>query len=646
MADVKINIIAEDNFTGVLGNFGSIMTGIESVVNLAKRAFDAIVVPVVEFGAEAVLAAARVDELIIVNNVLAENAGIPALALQQEAEEVRKMGIEAGVAQSVVAEFIKANLDFALASDIARIAQDAAVISGLNSTEVTERIIHGITTLNPLVLRNAGIIVDTAAAYDIWAEANNTTATEMSTTEKQAALLNAVMEAGESIAGSYAAAMESPGKVLRSFPRYFDDIMIAIGTPFQDAFFNVVFAFADLAKWTAQAASEGGVLYPILVQLGEAAETATALLGPAFEIMKKVFNGEDFKLYDFGSVLQGMKDISPVFFEIGTALRVYQQAIDDGQGARSALAAGLNRLVDLNPDLKIFADTISGFTDAFKNGLSAQAVNDALDVIDSQLAVAVSNYDWTELGASFGEAILGAMGSGIETKQTELAPALGLALANFFKGAIGESWSMASGQDTAAVFLRVWIIEPFQNFISFGPYQELFKRLGGDIMDGIKAGFTGKWEEWRTAFTDFWNTFIAVSKAILGISSPSTVFAGIGVNIIQGMINGMSSMFGVLLSFVNNMVDSLLAPFAPLIDIIGGSTGGASGGVSFGGGGTTGGRTGGGTLTSTAVENYYNYYYGPVYFSGNGQTNGGVDCQSPNPALSALGSHAPRMGVT
>ena len=165
-------------------------------------------------------------------------------------------------------------------------------------------------------------------------------------------------------------------------------------------------------------------------------------------------------------------------------------------------------------------------------------------------------------------------------------------------------------------------------------------------MDGIKAGFTGKWEEWRTAFTDFWNTFIAVSKAILGISSPSTVFAGIGVNIIQGMINGMSSMFGVLISFVNNMVDSLLAPFAPLIDMFGGSTGGASGGVSFGGGGTTGGSTGGGTLTSTAVENYYNYYYGPVYFSGNGQTNGGVDCQSPNPALSALGSHAPRMGVT
>ena len=38
-ADVIVNIRAEDNFTGVLGNFGSIMTGVESVINLAADAF-------------------------------------------------------------------------------------------------------------------------------------------------------------------------------------------------------------------------------------------------------------------------------------------------------------------------------------------------------------------------------------------------------------------------------------------------------------------------------------------------------------------------------------------------------------------------------------------------------------------------------
>jgi hypothetical protein len=39
MSDVVVNIRAEDNFSGVLGNFGSIVTGIESAIRLAADAF-------------------------------------------------------------------------------------------------------------------------------------------------------------------------------------------------------------------------------------------------------------------------------------------------------------------------------------------------------------------------------------------------------------------------------------------------------------------------------------------------------------------------------------------------------------------------------------------------------------------------------
>lgn len=105
-------------------------------------------------------------------------------------------------------------------------------------------------------------------------------------------------------------------------------------------------------------------------------------------------------------------------------------------------------------------------------------------------------------------------------------------------------------------------------------------------------------------------------------------------------MSGMSSAFSALLSFVNDIVDLLLAPFAPLLDIIGGAVGGASATSSLGGTGTTGGRVGGGTLTGS-TENYYNYYYGPVYFGGTGQTNGGVDCQYPNPMLGASSTGLP-----
>src|SRR3990167_6550964 len=344
MAEVVIDVRAEDNFSGVLGNFGSIITGIESALNLVGDAFAAVIEPVINFGQESVLAAARVSELEVVNRILGENAGIPYLAIEKEVEAVKKMGIEAAVANTVIADFIDANLDIALAADIARIAQDAAVISGENSTETTRRIIDGIVTLNPLILRNAGIIVDLQLAYKEWADENDRTVESLTTTEKQQIALNEVLEAGVGIAGAYAAAMEEPGKVLRSFPRYFDDIMVAIGEPFQEAFGTVIFAIADLAKWFGKAVSEGGTLRPILEDIGRIAAIAGEGFAELVDIFMKLVSGDIVKLYDLGAAMQSWKDVNPIFYDLGTALRIIQQALDNGDTLWGALITAADRL--------------------------------------------------------------------------------------------------------------------------------------------------------------------------------------------------------------------------------------------------------------------------------------------------------------
>jgi len=262
------------------------------------------------------------------------------------------------------------------------------------------------------------------------------------------------------------------------------------------------------------------------------------------------------------------------------------------------------------------------------------------DELDSILAEAVKSQDWQDLGDAFGKAIINAFTGGLESQESEAIPAIGGAFVDFLRGAVGEIYF----DGTIREGINRWINETF--ILPFERLSIIYSQLGKDIVDGLKAGFSLNWDQWLSSFKNFWTIMITAAKNILGISSPSTVFAEIGKNIIQGIMTGMISAFGALLNYVNTIVDLLLAPFAPLIDLITGSTGGASAGSSLGGStGTVGGRDMGGTLTSTATENYYNYYYGPVYFQGTGQTNGGVDCQSPNPALSALGSSAPRMGV-
>lgn len=319
MADkVEIEILAKDGasgvisgVTGALGRMFETAGGfiLHDVFSSIARGAKELAVELFGLGKDSILAAARVDELRAVNEVLAKNAGLSLDAVRAEAAEVKSMGIEAAVSERVVAEFIRAQLDLSKASDIARIAQDAAVLSGKNSSEATDAIIQGIVKLNPLMLRNAGITVDLQASYEAMAEELGITTADLTTAQKQQAAMNAVMEAGSGIAGAYEAAMREPGKILRSFPRYFDDIKVAIGEPFQEAFASALIPIADLAKWFGTAVSEGGALRPVLdgvaAKIQEFADAFGNMIGAFIE------SGGDWKVLfttfeDGSSYISGM----------------------------------------------------------------------------------------------------------------------------------------------------------------------------------------------------------------------------------------------------------------------------------------------------------------------------------------------------
>jgi len=271
---------------GVAGFIGDAFVTASKV---AIAAIGAIGVAAVVLGTTAFLAAARVDELRVVNDVLGRNAGLASEEVRAEAEEVRSMGIEYAEAEGIVAQFIRSNIDLSKASDIARVAQDAAVISGLNSTEAATMITEAIVKLNPEMLRNAGIVVDGMKAYEDYADELGIAAEDMTSAQKQQALLNAVLKEGAKYAGVYEAAMQEPAKVLRSFPRYINDIMVSIGQGLKPAFGEAVMAVGDFLKGLGKAVSEGGALRPILDRI-------TKGLEPLAKMFTNFVKGIDFNL--------------------------------------------------------------------------------------------------------------------------------------------------------------------------------------------------------------------------------------------------------------------------------------------------------------------------------------------------------------
>ena len=236
------------------------------------------------FGVEAFKSAARAGEMDATLQALAKTNGMTADELRKVVGAVKSQGIELGVAQDLTAQFVRSQLDLSKASDLARVAQDAAVISGQNSTDVLSQLVHGITTQNTQVLRNAGVTVNATKAQDEYAATLGKTRKDLTEAEKAQATLNAVLLEGGKVAGAYEAAMEEPGKVLRSFKRIVDDIKVSVGEGLLQAFGPLILQAYQLAKALSAALEPGGALYPLFDALSVA---VIKLVAPLVSIVEK-----------------------------------------------------------------------------------------------------------------------------------------------------------------------------------------------------------------------------------------------------------------------------------------------------------------------------------------------------------------------
>jgi phage-related protein len=276
------------------------------------------------FGVASFQTAARVGEMDASLRALARANKLSYPEMQRTVKLIRDQGIEAGTAQSLVAQFAQNQLKLSDATKLATVAQDAAVISGRNSTEVLADLVHGVSTQNSLVLRNAGINVMAGRAIEDYAKSVGKATKDLTEAERAQAVLNAVLEDGKTIAGAYTEAMTEPGKVLRSFKRVVDDIKLSVGQGLVKAFGPAILAGYKLAKAFSEAIGPGGALSPIFDAIG----AAVARLVAPLEGLIKGWTAwvTNLKPGDLDRIVGIIKQFGPALIIAGAALAAFTGA--------------------------------------------------------------------------------------------------------------------------------------------------------------------------------------------------------------------------------------------------------------------------------------------------------------------------------
>jgi len=229
------------------------------------------------FVKESIFGAARTEQMASVLNMLGRRVGYSSDQIETFTHNIRKSGIELGIAQNTLAEFIRNNMDAAQAVDLARVAQDAAVISNSNSSATLDRLIYGIARQNSLLLRNAGVQVQVGQAVAEYAAEIGKATDSLTNAERTQAVLNAALAEGKKLSGAYAKSLEEPVKKLGSLVRIVNDIKISIGNGLYPAFKQFVNEGLDpFVQWIKASLAEGSQLNTWISNFGQSMANAMA----------------------------------------------------------------------------------------------------------------------------------------------------------------------------------------------------------------------------------------------------------------------------------------------------------------------------------------------------------------------------------
>ena len=133
------------------------------------------------------------------------------------------------------------------------------------------------------------------------------------------------------------------------------------------------------------------------------------------------------------------------------------------------------------------------------------------------------------------------------------------AIANFM------NWWNSTWDKVGSFFSDVW--KGIQDALA-GAGQWLMD-VGKNILQGLWNGLSNAWDWLVTQVKKLFGGLVDVVRNILGIHSPSVVFANIGKNIGEGLVNGISSMSGAVADATSGLSDAVQSSFGPQLSMPG-----------------------------------------------------------------------------
>jgi hypothetical protein len=251
---------AANQLTSTASRVNQAMTGISIAAAAGMGGLIAL-------GVQSFMAAARVQELDIAINAVGKSTGLGYDAINAAAHGIKDMGIEMAVAQRSALMFAQNNLKLADASKLARTAQDLAVLSGKNSTEEFQLLTYAVMTQRSELFKSAGVNGSVQGAYQKMAQTLGISTKQLTAAQKVQAAMNMALEEGAKVAGTYEAAMTSPGKVLRSFARLNDNLLVAVGDALLKGIGPMIVGFYNFEKSIVKVMEGTGAFHDVITAL-------------------------------------------------------------------------------------------------------------------------------------------------------------------------------------------------------------------------------------------------------------------------------------------------------------------------------------------------------------------------------------------